>query len=112
MKNKKKWAEYMRRYRKTPQYKAWRKKYLTKNQKKREYRELQNKRYKKYLIKNGDKHKIRQMVRNAVRDGRLEKQDCEVCGDKAEAHHEDYSKPLEVLWLCKKHHMEKHKLYE
>ena len=30
---------------------------------------------------------------------------CEVCGIKnAEAHHDDYAKPLEIKWLCKGHH--------
>lgn len=44
-------------------------------------------------------------VNNAVRDGRLVKQPCEVCGvAKVEAHHNDYSKPLEVRWLCNLHH--------
>lgn len=48
-------------------------------------------------------------VSNAVRDGRLKKQPCEVCGEPAHAHHEDYSKPLDVMWLCHKHHMEQHR---
>jgi hypothetical protein len=48
-------------------------------------------------------------VSNAVRDKRLFKQPCEVCGSaKVEAHHDDYSKPLEVRWLCKEHHMAHH----
>lgn len=49
-------------------------------------------------------------VNNAVRDGRLTGQPCEICGkDKAQAHHGDYSKPLDVRWLCSKHHAEWHK---
>jgi len=49
-------------------------------------------------------------VNNAIRDGRLIRQHCEVCGDaNAQAHHDDYSKPLEVRWLCQKHHAEWHK---
>lgn len=49
-------------------------------------------------------------VNNAVRDGRLFKQPCEICGEqKVEAHHDDYSKPLEVRWLCIKHHKEHHR---
>jgi hypothetical protein len=47
----------------------------------------------------------RQMVRCALVCGVLKKQPCEVCGEvKVEAHHEDYSKPLEVNWLCNPHH--------
>ncbi|MFC3331681.1 hypothetical protein ACFOEM_04310 [Paenalcaligenes hominis] len=35
--------------------------------------------------------------------------DCEVCGkSKVDAHHDDYSKPLEVRWLCREHHMQHH----
>jgi hypothetical protein len=58
--------------------------------------------------RNVEKYKARTAVSNAVRDGRLEKKGCEVCGDKAQAHHEDYSKPLQVRWLCFKHHREEH----
>ena len=30
---------------------------------------------------------------------------CEICGDiKSEAHHDDYSKPDKVRWLCRIHH--------
>ena len=47
---------------------------------------------------------------NAIRDGKLTKQPCEVCGDTAvDAHHDDYLKPLDVRWLCRKHHLEHHR---
>lgn len=50
-------------------------------------------------------------VGNALRDGRMKKEPCCVCGDpKAEAHHDDYSKPLEVRWLCRIHHLAFHRL--
>jgi ribosomal protein S27AE len=43
----------------------------------------------------------------AIQTGRLTRKPCEVCGAKSvEAHHDDYSKPLNVRWLCKTHHME------
>lgn len=42
---------------------------------------------------------------------KLKKQSCEVCGEiKALGHHDDYDKPLEVRWLCPKHHIELHLL--
>lgn len=60
---------------------------------------------KKYPIK----QKARQMARNAVKAGKLLKLPCEVCGDlKSQGHHEDYNKPLAVIWLCTQHHKEKH----
>ncbi len=54
-----------------------------------------------------ERRKARVMVGNAIRDGRLKRLPCEVCGDpKSEAHHPDYSKPLDVRWLCLRHHRE------
>ena len=43
----------------------------------------------------------------AVRTGKVEKSKrCWVCGllGYVEAHHEDYAKPLEVVWVCRKCH--------
>lgn len=48
-------------------------------------------------------------VSNAVRDGRLFKEPCSFCGDEnVHGHHKDYSKPLEVIWLCPKCHHRLH----
>ena len=56
-----------------------------------------------------ENRKARAAVTNAVRDGRLAKLPCEVCGSaKSEAHHDDYAKPLDVRWLCREHHMAVH----
>jgi hypothetical protein len=49
-------------------------------------------------------------VGNAIRDGRLKKQPCWVCGEKAVAHHADYDRPLDVVWLCQGHHKQAHAL--
>jgi len=63
----------------------------------------------KRRAKNPAKYKAHYLVGNAIRDGRLVRQPCRVCGDpKAQAHHHDYSKPLDVEWLCRKHHLEAH----
>lgn len=52
------------------------------------------------------KNKARYLVANGIRQGTLRKQPCLICGetDSVQAHHEDYSKPLDVMWLCPKHH--------
>lgn len=70
-------------------------------------------RNKRYALKYPEKRIARVTVGNAIRDGKLEKKPCEVCGSvKSEAHHEDYSKPLEVRWLCRQHHAEIHRIYD
>jgi hypothetical protein len=47
---------------------------------------------------------------SALRRGLIERQSCEVCGaDNADAHHDDYSRPMAVRWLCRRHHKEVHR---
>lgn len=63
--------------------------------------------------RNPEKIRAQQLAGNAIRDGRLLKEPCEVCGnERVDAHHDDYSKPLDVRWLCRKHHMQHHRRYE
>lgn len=48
-------------------------------------------------------------VYSAIRNGSLIRKPCEVCGDtQSQGHHDDYSKPLDVRWLCFVHHREVH----
>jgi hypothetical protein len=49
-------------------------------------------------------------VSRAVKNGILQSQPCSRCAHTpAVAHHEDYTKPLEVVWLCRNHHGERHR---
>ena len=53
-----------------------------------------------------------QAVKLAVADGRLVRPNqCEQCGisTKPDAHHEDYSRPLDVKWLCRRCHNLRHR---
>lgn len=70
-------------------------------EKQREYQQ-------KWREKNALKLAAHQAVNKAVHAGTLVRQLCEICNDVAETHHEDYNKPLEVKWLCVKHHKELH----
>lgn len=54
-----------------------------------------------------EKYIARLKAFRAIRSGLLVREPCKVCGKgNVEAHHEDYFKPLKVIWLCKKHHIE------
>lgn len=49
-------------------------------------------------------------VARAVKAGKLDKRPCQRCSaPKAIAHHEDYDKPLDVVWLCQPCHKQRHK---
>jgi hypothetical protein len=49
-------------------------------------------------------------VAKAIRNGVLTRMPCERCGAvKSEGHHEDYDKPLDVMWLCQPCHKQRHK---
>ena len=54
--------------------------------------------------------KAHDMVANEVKQGRMTRLPCEVCGIKrTHGHHEDYSKPLDVRWLCPGCHIAEHR---
>lgn len=63
-----------------------------------------------------EKNKLRRaahvILGNALRNQTVKPQPCWVCGKKAEAHHPDYSRPLDVVWLCKQHHREVHSTHK
>jgi len=49
-------------------------------------------------------------LRSALKRGLAIAKPCEVCGaEPAEAHHPDYDKPAEVIWLCRLHHKAEHR---
>lgn len=58
-----------------------------------------------------NRQKIWSLVAKAIKDGVIIKaEECSCCGSKMylEGHHYDYSKPLEVVWLCKSCHTYEH----
>ena len=63
--------------------------------------------YKKRHPKRNSAHS---MVAWALKEGKITQKPCKECGElMVEAHHEDYNKPLDVIWLCEKHHKELHR---
>jgi hypothetical protein len=62
--------------------------------------------------RNEDKRraKCHNAVARAIKSGELVRIPCVRCGDvNSLAHHEDYDKPLEVIWFCQPCHKERHK---
>ena len=61
--------------------------------------------------KNKEKLQAHSKLRNALKSGEVTKTECIICGDnKSEGHHPDYSMPLDVVWLCRKHHKKTHQI--
>jgi len=63
-------------------------------------------------LREPEKVLARKLVSRAVERGALLRGDCEVgddCHGRVEAHHDDYSRPLDVRWLCSKHHGIEHR---
>ena len=53
------------------------------------------------------------LVQKAIRKGILVRSNCVICGNpQTHGHHEDYTKPLEVVWLCAAHHKQRHQQIE
>lgn len=66
-----------------------------------------------WKLRNPEKFRAQQMLNRAVRLGQIKRGGCERaaqgdCGGPIHAHHEDYARPLEVVWLCSSHHGQRH----
>ena len=87
--------------------------YDTARSKTKERKKLNNKCSRRYRELNQIKRAAHILVGNAVRDGKLEKKyECSECGKTdcvIHGHHDDYTKPLEVRWLCSVCHSKWHK---
>lgn len=60
----------------------------------------------RWRAKYPDRYRAHNALNNAIRDGKIIRGKCEICGIKehVHAHHENYNEPLEVKWLCALHH--------
>lgn len=64
---------------------------------------------KEWRKRNPEKVRAHTAINNAIRYGKIKRKPCEECGkEKSHAHHEDYSKVLDVKWLCSQCHKDAH----
>ena len=66
----------------------------------------------RYCDRNPEKRGAKTAVNNAIRMGKMAKPDiCSECFEEGviQGHHEDYNKPLNVIWLCPPCHLRKHR---
>jgi len=55
--------------------------------------------------------KCYRQLRSALESGKIKKEPCKICSNlTTEGHHQDYSRPYEVQWLCRKHHYAIHRV--
>lgn len=68
--------------------------------------------YMRWLYKTKpDRHLARTNAYKRFKKGIIVKENCVLCGNSdSEMHHPDYSKPNDVVWLCRKCHVEMHEL--
>ena len=114
------WRELGYKYASPEYYRLWRQ---VNNERSREYhRKYDSEQYKKhpererarrkrYQDKYPERIKANGKLNRVVKRGLIIKLPCNVCKDvKTVAHHDDYNKPLDVIWLCEIHHKERHRL--
>lgn len=78
---------------------------------KEKHRKLSIIRQNKYYIKHRDKVRAQKKLQYAVVCKKITRPEiCEKCfiSCKPQGHHRDYSKPLEVVWLCARCHKSEH----
>lgn len=100
--------EYQRKYRQTKEGKEIFQKYGKSIKGREALKRHEHKQHKPYP----EKLKAHRTLNNAIRDGKITRPSiCEVCFEEGliDGHHEDYSKPFDVDWLCKKCHKELHR---
>lgn len=108
-------AEYYKAY---DRARAWlpervlaRQRNQTRRAKDRDLREIDNTHRREWAARHAVQRQANIAVGNAIRDGRLVPGPCERCGSEEHihAHHEDYTKPLHVTWLCRTCHGLRHR---
>jgi ribosomal protein S27AE len=75
-----------------------------------EYMRLNRPRHSQLTDEQRKKANARSYAHVYLKRGKIQKQNCVKCGsDNSQMHHEDYDKPIEVIWYCRICHLELHK---
>lgn len=110
----------IKQFKNKKEYNEWYKKYRDKNRVKiRNYNRKYNKKWRKERGYHNEinsnkrypeKRRARVLLEIAVRLGKIKRGNCEVCNKpNSQGHHENYSRFLDVRWLCPLHHTNLHK---
>ena len=100
-----------KRYRENPQVYVLKKESIYQYFKTEKGRATWNRASKKGRLLHPEKWNARYLVKRAIAKGIIVKQPCFICGETdVQAHHEDYSKPLEVIFLCRNCHYKRHQI--
>lgn len=54
------------------------------------------------------RNRARAIARAAIQRGDIKPKPCEKCGEKGHGHHRNYDDPLDLQWICRKHHLKAH----
>ena len=91
------------------------------NQSRRDYDHAQSRQWRKdnpkrhaqltaeWRLRNPEKYQAHIILNNAKNSGKISPMSCAHCDNpKTDAHHHDYSRPLDVTWLCHRCHAQRH----
>lgn len=101
-------SQYMKKYAKENAEEIRIRRAKEREMKRAEYRERWIKNYKTQVARHPEKVSARKKLQAAVKNGSVVRGRCSYeihgCDGRIEGHHHDYTKALEVKWLCAKHH--------
>lgn len=83
--------------------------YYAKNMQDPDRAEQERARRRRWAQNHKDQVNAMQRVNAYIKKGLIARKPCEKCGSNdSQAHHDDYTRPLSVRWLCPMHHKEWH----
>lgn len=72
--------------------------------------EQERERRRRWAREHKDQVNAMMRINRYIKSGLVSRKPCEICGEtNSHAHHDDYTRPLNVRWLCPIHHKEWHR---